>query len=50
MTIYTQIYTYDCLADKNSRYVFAEEEMERFHMKEKLERMNKQKNRLYLSN
>ena len=34
--------TYDWLADKNSKYVFAEEEMERFHVKEKLESLNKQ--------
>jgi Protein of unknown function with HXXEE motif len=34
--------TYDWLADKNSKYPFAEEEMERFHVKEKLERLNKQ--------
>lgn len=35
--------TYDWLADKNSKYPFAEEEMERFHVKEKFEHLNKQK-------
>ena len=34
--------TYDWLADKNSKYIFTEE-MERFHVKEKLERLNNQK-------
>ncbi|MEN6291714.1 MAG: HXXEE domain-containing protein [Methanobacterium sp.] len=31
--------TYDWLADKNSKYPFTEEEMERFHVKEKLEHL-----------
>jgi len=35
--------TYDWLADKNSKYAFAEEEMKRFHVKEKLKLLNNQK-------
>jgi Protein of unknown function with HXXEE motif len=35
--------TYDWLADKNSKYVFAEEEMKRFHVKEKLKRTEQAK-------
>ena len=38
--------TYDWLADKNSKYPFAKDEMERFHVKEKLEHLNNQRQKL----